>query len=76
MTKGRDTDVWTNDSRPVAASPLRACTSACPKQLANAWIDAIGSAYPLGARSDSPSKCGATKRKAERGNRLNRTALA
>ena len=51
MTKGSDTDVWTSDSRPVTASLLRACTSACRNQVVNARFDAIGSVYPLGARS-------------------------
>jgi len=46
MTKGSDTDVWTSDTRPVAASLLRACTSACRNQVVNARFDAIGSVYP------------------------------
>jgi hypothetical protein len=45
MTKGSDTDVWTSDSRPVAASLLRACTSACPNQVVNARFYAIGFVY-------------------------------
>ena len=76
MTKGSDTDVWTSDSRPVAASLLRACTSACRNQVVNARFDAIGSVYPLGARSAFALQICATKRKAERANRINRMALA
>jgi len=76
MTKGSDTDVWTSDSRPVAASLLRACTSACRNQVVNARFDAIGSVYPLGARSAFALQICARKRKAERANRINRTALA
>jgi len=68
--QGRETDVRANDSQPVAVSPFRrfavspfrARISACPNQVANARIDAIGSVFPLGARSAFASKCAATKR--------------
>ena len=75
MTKGSDTDVWTSDSRPVAAPLLRRLQFCLRNHVVNARFDAIGSVYPLGARSAFALQICARKRKAERANRINRTAL-